>query len=60
MPKQQIEADICESTQDYLSQPVPNKNPLRPIQNNILNVSPQDDFRQVVTEIFLEKADDFF
>lgn len=42
MPKQQIEADICESVQDYLSQPVLDKHPLKPIQNNILNASSEN------------------
>lgn len=41
MPKQQIEADICESEQDYLNQTVPNKTPLRPIQINAPKVLPE-------------------
>lgn len=41
MPKQQIEADICESAQDYLSQSVPNKRPLKPIQTNAPKVLPE-------------------
>ncbi len=41
MPKHQIEADICESVQDYLSQSVPNKTPLKPIQTNAPKVLPE-------------------
>jgi hypothetical protein len=39
MPKQQIEADIAEATENYIGLPVPIKHPLRPIQTNVPNVS---------------------
>ena len=47
MPKQQIEADICESVQDYLSQSVPNKRPLKPIQTNAPKVLPDHNTKLV-------------
>lgn len=41
MPKQQIESDIAEATENYIGLPVPIKRPLRPIQTNAPKVLPE-------------------
>lgn len=41
MPKQQIEADIAEATENYICLSVPNKRLLKPIQTNAPKVLPE-------------------
>lgn len=41
MPKQQIEADIADTTENYTSLSVPIKHPLKPIQTNAPKVLPE-------------------
>ena len=47
MPKQQIEADIAEATENYLSLTAPIKHPLRPIQTNAPKVLPDHNTKLV-------------